>query len=95
MSIAIAVAPVSEQNAIVEGVELQTRPLTATIDRLKREVDLLREYRTRLVADVVTGKLDVREAAVQLPDVPTDDVAIEPDEKADEPELDDEEAAEA
>jgi type I restriction enzyme S subunit len=30
-------------------------------------MELLREYRTRLVADVVTGKLDVRETAVQLP----------------------------
>ena len=29
---------------------------------------LLREYRTRLIADVVTGKLDVREAAARLPD---------------------------
>ncbi len=28
----------------------------------------MEEYRTRLVADVVTGKLDVREAADQLPD---------------------------
>ena len=28
----------------------------------------MREYRTRLVADVVTGKLDVREAAACLPD---------------------------
>lgn len=26
------------------------------------------EYRTHLIADVVTGKLDVREAAAQLPD---------------------------
>ena len=34
----------------------------------EREIDLLREYRTRLVADVVTGKLDVREAAARLPD---------------------------
>ncbi len=33
-----------------------------------RELDLLREYRTRLIADVVTGKLDVREAAARLPD---------------------------
>ena len=32
------------------------------------EIDLLREYRTRLIADVVTGKLDVREAAARLPD---------------------------
>ena len=30
--------------------------------------DLLREYRTRLIADVVTGKLDVRAAAARLPD---------------------------
>ena len=29
---------------------------------------MLREYRTRLIADVVTGKLDVREAAARLPD---------------------------
>jgi type I restriction enzyme S subunit len=35
---------------------------------LEREIELLREYRTRLVADVVTGKLDVREAAARLPD---------------------------
>jgi len=31
------------------------------------ELSLLREYRTRLVADVVTGKVDVRHAARQLP----------------------------
>ena len=30
---------------------------------------LLNEYRTRLIADVVTGKLDVREAAAELPEV--------------------------
>lgn len=34
----------------------------------EREISLLREYRTRLVSDVVTGKLDVREAAAKLPD---------------------------
>ena len=28
--------------------------------RAEREVDLIRDYRTRLIADVVTGKLDVR-----------------------------------
>ena len=32
------------------------------------EIRLLREYRTRLIADVVTGKLDVREAAARLPE---------------------------
>ena len=42
---------------------------TARIDaaRARRQIELLEEYRTRLVADVVTGKLDVREAAARLP----------------------------
>jgi type I restriction enzyme S subunit len=36
--------------------------------RIQREISLLREYRTRLIANVVTGKLDVREAAARLPE---------------------------
>ncbi len=40
------------------------------IDLMHQQVALLREYRTRLIADVVTGKLDVREAAARLPDEP-------------------------
>ena len=35
---------------------------------LEREISLLREYRTRLIADVVTGKLDVCAAAAALPE---------------------------
>ena len=31
--------------------------------------EILREYRTRLIADVVTGKLDVRKAAAELPEM--------------------------
>ncbi|MCZ7637667.1 MAG: hypothetical protein M5U12_17500 [Verrucomicrobia bacterium] len=38
------------------------------IARSDHEISLLREYRTRLIADVVTGKLDVGEAARGLPD---------------------------
>ena len=49
---------------------------TAHIDsafaRARRQIDLVQEYRTRLIADVVTGKLDVRAAAAQLPDQPDD-----------------------
>ena len=30
------------------------------IDRVKGDIDLIPEYRTRLIADVVTGKVDVR-----------------------------------
>jgi type I restriction enzyme S subunit len=80
MSISIAVAPPDEQVAIVIQTAEQTLPLTTTISRLEREITLLREYRTRLVADVVTGKLDVRAAAAALPDEALlDDVAVSRD----------------
>jgi len=57
-----------EQSQILEFIAGESRPLDAAISRLEREIDLLREYRTSLVANVVTGKLDVREAARELPD---------------------------
>ena len=57
----------AEQLQIVHSIQLKTASANAEITRLEREIDLLREYRTRLVSDVVTGKLDVREAATKLP----------------------------
>jgi type I restriction enzyme S subunit len=91
----IALPPPREQDALVEHVRAESRSLSEAIDRLEREVDLLREYRTRLVADVVTGKLEVREAAARLPDDRAAGLTTEPDEEADDTELIDEEATEA
>jgi type I restriction enzyme, S subunit len=68
MGIAIAVAPREEQDRIVKAQRAETTPLRVAIDRSRREIVLLREYLTRLIADVVTGKLNVREAAARLPD---------------------------
>ena len=65
----VALPPVKEQQAIVSYVDTETSGLKITITRIEREIELLREYRTRLVADVVTGELDVREAAACLPEV--------------------------
>jgi type I restriction enzyme S subunit len=59
-----------EQMLILKGVQTETAELSAAVSRLEREIELLREYRTRLVADVVTGKLDVRAVAARLLDVP-------------------------
>ena len=59
--------PLPEQTAIVEYLDKATADIDAAITRARREIELLNEYRTRLIADVVTGKLDVREAAAQLP----------------------------
>lgn len=64
--------PRDEQESIVGWIRDTTNDLDAAIDRARREIELLREYRTRLIADVVTGKLDVREAAANLPEE-TDD----------------------
>ena len=93
LSISIAVAPPDEQHAIVGHTSEQTRPLITTISRLEREIELLREYRTRLVADVVTGKLDVREAATHLPEEAAPDTVEDAVDLSDETELADEEAA--
>ena len=71
-----------EQRSIVGHLEQETAGLMRTISRLEREITLLREYRTRLVADVVTGKLDVRAVAAKLPneaslDATTDDANLD------------------
>ena len=62
------VPPHAEQTEIVAWIVRKSSPFEATAARLDREIGLLREYRTRLTADVITGKLDVREVAKSLPD---------------------------
>ena len=62
------VPPFAEQEAILQFVEQASVPLSTAVSRTEREIELLREYRTTLTAEVVTGKLDVREAAKRLPD---------------------------
>ena len=67
-SVFIPVPPLGEQQNVCTHLRGEVAIFSNGITRLEREIDLLREYRTRLVADVVTGKLDVREAAAQLPE---------------------------
>ena len=64
----VRLPPISEQTAVVEYLNHETADLDTATASANRQIDLLREYRTRLIADVVTGKLDVRSAAVRLPD---------------------------
>ncbi|MEG9547738.1 MULTISPECIES: restriction endonuclease subunit S [Streptomyces griseus group] len=65
----ITAPPLKEQQEIVERINLSCAKIDSVIRRTEREIALLREYHTRLTADVVTGKLDVRAAAAALPDV--------------------------
>jgi type I restriction enzyme S subunit len=64
----IIVPPKSEQERISKWIRTHSDKLDTIIARTEREITLLREYQTRLTADVVTGKLDVREAARRLPE---------------------------
>jgi type I restriction enzyme S subunit len=68
-NVVLILPPRPEQLTLLADLHEATKELVAAVSRVEREIELLREYRTRLVADVVTGKLDVREAAGQLPEM--------------------------
>ncbi len=67
LRIHIVCPSVNEQRSILDHIADETNSLNLAIERTQREIALLREYRTRLIADVVTGQVDVRAAAAQLP----------------------------
>ena len=54
--------PREEQTAIAEYLDRATAKTDTAIANARREIELLQEYRTRMIADAVTGKVDVREA---------------------------------
>ena len=65
----IPIPSCDEQQAIVRQIETTTVRLDAAIRHIECGVDLLREFRTRLIADAVAGKLDVRDVAAGLPEI--------------------------
>jgi type I restriction enzyme S subunit len=74
----VLVPPVGEQQQILDATNVRTKAMRDAASRAHREIDLLRELRTRLIADLVTGKLDVRQAATQVPEL--DPAAVSLDE---------------
>ena len=73
--------PVAEQKSLVRFLDAVLNQANHAVRSVRRQIALFHEYRTRLIADVVTGKLDVREVATELPedDLPGD--AEEPTEE--------------
>ena len=59
--------PRDEQAAIVKYLAQATADIETVIHYTRRQIDLTHEYRTRMIADVVTGQLDVRDTVVELP----------------------------
>lgn len=60
------VPPIEEQKAIVEYIKRALPKYDVAIEKLSEAVDVLEEYKTKLIADTVTGKIDVR--AIEIPE---------------------------
>lgn len=71
----IPIPSLEEQQQIAERIGLRTAALDAAIDSVAEEIALLKEYRVRLISDVVTGKRDVRHEAAGLPEVDPEELA--------------------
>ena len=63
----IPLPPLKEQQSISKYIVKANQRSFSSRSIIERQIELIEEYRTRLIADVVTGKLDVREAAEELP----------------------------
>ena len=55
----VPVPPLKEQNAIVEHIQTETQRIDNTISKIEKEIELMNEYRTSLISEVVTGKIKV------------------------------------
>lgn len=69
----IPLPPPQEQNALLEWLENSTLEQDEAMQRIKNEIDLIREYRERLISDVVTGKVDLRGWTQAPEDLEADD----------------------
>jgi type I restriction enzyme S subunit len=88
----LALPPVNEQRRIVGYLDSILVNNKQAISRARCQIDLIREYRTRLIADVVTGKLDVR--GVSTPDLDEAGDVGDLDEPIEDVEMDDPDAEE-
>lgn len=62
-NLVIAMPPMSQQLEILKFINQKTSQIDMLINKASRSVELAKEHRTALISAVVTGKIDVREAA--------------------------------
>lgn len=65
LSIKFPIPPINEQTEIVDFIHFRTSNLNNVIERIEAEIKLISEYKEALISDVVTGKVDVRNIAVE------------------------------
>jgi type I restriction enzyme S subunit len=80
LNLSVPLPPINEQDHISSYVIEITKNISKLSERIHKEISLLHEYHTRLITDVVTGKLDVRATAAQLPEE-LEEVEVEAEEE--------------
>lgn len=55
----------AEQSMIVDFIEVSNHKINTIITKTQQEIELLKEYKTALISEVVTGKVDVREEMLE------------------------------
>lgn len=55
----IPLPKIDEQENIISYIETSTHKIDATISKIEKEIELVQEYRTALISEVVTGKIKV------------------------------------
>ncbi|MEW9702297.1 restriction endonuclease subunit S [Paenibacillus sp. SI8] len=60
----IGIPNTTEQQAIIDHITQKTAIIDKNIAGMEKEIDLISEYRIRLISDVATGKIDVRHITV-------------------------------
>lgn len=81
LRISIPLPPVEEQKEIADFLEQERKGTEFAITKIKQQISLLKEYRTRLISDVVTGQKDVRD--IVIPEYEAEANDIEADDTAD------------
>lgn len=72
-----SVPPIQEQQKIVKYIEIEIQRIDKTISSIEKEIYLVEEYKTALIAEAVTGKIDVRDFKVPSTEEPLAMIAEE------------------
>jgi type I restriction enzyme S subunit len=56
----VPLPPIKEQSDIIRHIQTEIQKIDATISKVEKEIELLQEFRTALISEAVTGKIDVR-----------------------------------
>lgn len=82
-SIPVSIPPLAEQDTILEYIVEVEKKYRILVDKAGKQIDLLKEYRARLISDVVTGQMDVR--WIEIPDyTPEEENISDPADETDE-----------